>query len=209
MAKDTQITESGSRKFIAVDPGKCTGCGICEWACALEKSETVLNTLTSRIRVLRLNCLLNVAIACRFCKDAPCVKACPEKAIVQSGANGVLIIDEHKCKGCDWCIQACQYGGLALHPEKILAIACDLCGGEPKCVEFCPEEALELVSDDSDAERKWTAALEKLPSEIEKLANIAKKEEWSQILAEAEERARKTSQKLETINKRQRFRKKD
>lgn len=209
MAKETQITKSDSRRFIAVDPGKCTGCGICEWVCALEKSETLLNTLTSRIRVLRLNCLLNVAMACRFCKDAPCVKACPEKAIVQSDANGVLIVDERKCKGCDWCIQACQYGGLALHPDKILAIACDLCGGEPKCVEFCPEEALELVSDDSDAERKWNAALEKLPSEIEKLANMAKKKEWSQILAKAEERAKKTSQKLETINKRQRFSKKN
>ena len=208
MAKETQITKSDSRKFIATDPGKCTGCGICEWVCALEKSETLLNTLTSRIRVLRLNCLLNVTMTCRFCKDAPCVKACPEKAIVQSDASGVLIVDERKCKGCDWCIQACQYGGLALHPDKILAIACDLCDGEPKCVEFCPEEALEL-SDDSDAERKWKAALEKLPSEIEKLANIAKKKEWSQILAEAEERAKKTSQKLEAINKRQRFSKKN
>jgi Fe-S-cluster-containing dehydrogenase component len=137
------------------------------------------------------------------------VKACPEKAITQSAANGILIIDERKCKGCDWCIQACQYGGLALHPEKIMAIACDLCGGEPRCVESCPEEALELVSDDSDAERKWKAALVKLPSEIEKLANMANKKEWSQILAEAEERAKRTSQKLEIINRKQRSKKKN
>ena len=137
------------------------------------------------------------------------MKACPEKAMVQSGANGVLIVDERKCRGCDWCIQACRYGGLALHPDKILAIACDLCDGEPKCVEFCPEEALELVSDDSDAERKWKVALEGLPSEIEKLANAVKKKEWTQILAEAEERAKKTSQKLETIKRRERFNKKD
>jgi len=29
---------------------------------------------------------------------------------------------------------------------KLAVTGCDLCGGEPKCVEWCPEEALELVS---------------------------------------------------------------
>ena len=201
MAKKAQITETDSRKFVAVDPAKCTGCGICEWVCALEKSETLRNPLASRIRVLRLNCLLNVAMACRFCKDAPCVKACPEKAMVQSGANGVLIVDERKCRGCDWCIQACRYGGLALHPDKILAIACDLCDGEPKCVEFCPEEALELVCTDEETEKRFSGALEKLPAETERLANIVKNKEWNSLLADAEKRAMKVAEKLEAINK--------
>ena len=30
-----------SRKFVCVDPDKCTGCGICEYACTLEKDEKV------------------------------------------------------------------------------------------------------------------------------------------------------------------------
>jgi Fe-S-cluster-containing hydrogenase component 2 len=209
MAEQAQTIKSDSRKFVAVDPSKCTGCGICEYVCASEKSETVRNPLASRIRVLRLNRLLNMAMTCRFCKDPRCVTACPEKALVQSDASGVLIVDERKCKGCDWCIQACQYGGIALHPDKPLAIACDLCDGQPKCVEFCPEEALELVSEDSAAEKKWNAAIEKLPSEADRLASIAKKKEWPQILAEAEKRAKKTSEKLEAINRRERFSKKD
>jgi len=209
MAGEAQTVKSGSRRFVAVDPSKCTGCGICEYACSLEKSEGQWNPLASRIRVLRLAPMLNVAIACRFCKDARCVTACPEKALVQSEANGVLIVDEHKCKGCDWCIQACPHGALALHPDKVLVVACDLCGGEPKCVDSCPEEALELVPDEDAAEKKWNKAIQTLPSEIEKLANAVNKREWSHIMAEAEERAMKTSQKLEAINRRQRSAKKD
>jgi len=208
VAKLAQVTEPSSRKYVAVDPSNCTGCGLCEYVCALEKSEGAWNLLLSRIRVIRMHPLLNVAIACRFCKDARCVTACPEKAIKQSEENGVLTVDEKKCKGCDWCIQACSHGGLALHPDKSLVIACDLCGGEPKCVDSCPEEALELVSDDAEFESKWEAAVEKLPHEIESLADVVKKREWSRLLAEAEERAVKTSGKLEAINKRRRSSKK-
>jgi Fe-S-cluster-containing hydrogenase component 2 len=197
------VTKLNSRKYIAADPSKCTGCGLCEYVCALEKSEGTWNLLMSRIRVVRMHPLLNVAIACKFCKDARCVTAYPEKALKQSEESGVLTVDENKCKGCDWCIQACPHGGLTLHPDKTLVIACDLCGGEPKCIDSCPEKALELVSDDKEFENKWEIAIQKLPHEIERLAEIVKKREWSYLLAEAKERAVKTSEKLEKISKRE------
>ena len=196
------MAKSNSRKHVASDPSKCTGCGLCEYVCALEKSEGTCDLLLSRMRVVRMHPIINLAIACKLCKDARCVTACPEKALRQSEENGVLIVDEQKCKGCDWCIQACSHGGLALHPNKTLVIACDLCGGEPKCVDSCPEEALELVSDDAEFESKLDVALEKLPEKVERLVDIVKKKEWSSLLAEAEERAVKTSEKLEEIKKR-------
>ena len=49
----------------------------------------------------------------------------------------------------------------------------------------------------------WDAAIEKLPSEIERLANVVSKREWSRILAEAEERALRTSGILEEIKRRE------
>ena len=146
-----QPQKFSEKKFVSVDPGKCTGCGICEYACTLEKGEPVWNPIRSRIRVIRMTPLLNFALACRFCYDAPCVKACPEKALVQSEKTGVLLVKEKNCKGCDWCVQACPHGGITIHPETGKAVACDLCDGEPKCVEFCPEEALEVVSTDEAA----------------------------------------------------------
>ena len=190
-----------SRKFISVDPSKCTGCGICEYACTLEKGESIWNPIRSRIRVVRMTPMFNFALACRFCEDAKCVTACPEKALVQSDKTGILMVKDKKCKGCDWCIQACPHGGITLHPDTGLAIACDLCEGEPKCVEFCPEEALELVSTDEEAETRFNEALEKLPAQIERLTTTVKNKDWKPLLAEAEERSMKVTEKLEALNK--------
>jgi carbon-monoxide dehydrogenase iron sulfur subunit len=190
-----------SRKFVSVDPGKCTGCGICEYACTLEKGESIWNPIRSRIRVVRMTPMFNFALACRFCEDAKCVTACPEKALVQSDKTGVLMVKEKKCKGCDWCIQACPHGGITLHPDTGLAIACDLCEGEPKCVEFCPEEALELVSTDEEAEERFNQAMEKLPAETERLTTTVKNKDWKPLLAEAEERSMRVTEKLEELNK--------
>jgi Fe-S-cluster-containing hydrogenase component 2 len=145
--------------------------------------------------------LFNFALACRACEDAPCVKACPEKALTQSENTGIIMVKDKKCKGCDWCVQACPHGGIMIHSDTGKAVACDLCSGEPKCVEFCPEEALELVSSDEEAEQKFNSALEKLPAETERLANIAKNREWNSLLADAEERAMKVNEKLEALKK--------
>ena len=190
-----------SRKFVSVDPSKCTGCGICEYACTLEKGESISNPIRSRIRVVRMTPIFNFALACRFCEDAKCVTACPEKALVQSDKTGILIVKEKKCKGCDWCIQACPHGGITLHPDTGLALACDLCEGEPKCVEFCPEEAIELVCTDEEAEERFNQAMEKLPAETERLTTTVKNKDWKPLLAEAEERSIRVTEKLEALNK--------
>ena len=190
-----------SRKFVSVDPSKCTGCGICEYACGLEKGEAVWNPIKSRIRVVRMTPLFNFALACRFCEDAKCVTACPENALTQCEKTGILMVNEKKCKGCDWCIQACPHGGITLHPDKGIAIACDFCGGEPKCVEFCPEEALDTVSTDEETEKRFTDAMEKLSAETERLTTTVKNKDWKPLLAEAEKRSMKVTEKLEALNK--------
>ena len=187
------------RKFVSVDPSKCTGCGICELACIQEKGET--SPLRSRIRVVRMKPLFNFALACRSCEDARCVTACPEKALSQAEGTGIILVSDKKCKGCDWCVQACEHGGITIHPETGLAVACDLCGGEPQCVEFCPEEALENVTTDEAAEKKMSDTLEKLPAETEHLTSIVRSKDWKPILAEAEKRSAKVSEKLEALNK--------
>jgi Fe-S-cluster-containing hydrogenase component 2 len=189
------------KKFVSVNPSKCTGCGICEYACAVEKGESLGNPMCSRIRVIRMTPMFNFALACRFCDDAPCVKACPEKALVQSEKTGILMVKDKQCKGCDWCVQACPHGGMMIHSDTGKAVACDLCEGEPKCVEFCPEEALDLVSSDEEADKRFSEALEKLPAEIERLATVAKNKDWNSLLADAEKRGVKVNEKLDALSK--------
>jgi len=197
------MAEAGLRKFVAVDPAKCTGCSLCEYVCVLEKNEPFWNPLRSRIRVIRLTPAFNLALTCRFCENAPCVRACPRNALTQS-EDGFILIEEAKCDRCGWCIQACPYGGISLHPDKASVLVCDLCKNNPEgpqCVGFCPEEALEIVSSDDAVTKKWVAAMEKVPANIEKLTSLVKKREWAVLFEEAEDRAKRLSEKLEAINK--------
>ena len=136
-------------QHVDCDSEKCVGCDICEYACSFEK-EKVFNPLKSRIRSVRIGQIQNTAVTCKGCIDAPCILACPEKAISQAKKTGAIIIDESKCKGCDWCIDACKYGAITLHPISRKAIVCDICGGDPKCIPICPESALSLTGKSND-----------------------------------------------------------
>ncbi|MEM2111425.1 MAG: 4Fe-4S dicluster domain-containing protein [Candidatus Bathyarchaeia archaeon] len=156
-----------SRKFISADPDKCVGCCVCEYACSFEK-EKVFNPTKSRIRVVRLDTIINMSLACRLCEDAPCVAACPRDALSQSEENGTIKVDEDKCNGCGWCIEACDYGAIMLHPDKKVVFVCDLCNGNPKCIEWCPEEALDFVSKDVLAQKARISAVKKLFQEASK-----------------------------------------
>lgn len=189
------------RKFVSVDPRKCIGCSICEFVCALEK-ENEANPLKSRIRVIHLNPMFNIVVTCRFCEDAPCVRACPRDAIKQSEKGGILLIDETKCDGCILCVQACPYGGMMLNPDKGVVIACDLCNGEPKCVEFCPVEALVLVSEDEYFAKALQSTISELPREVERIIDIIKGGKVDELFMEAEEKTRRIEEKLKALRER-------
>ena len=149
------------REFVSADPDKCVGCQVCEYICAFEK-EKVFNPIKSRIRCVRIHPFVNLAVTCRLCEDAPCVAACPRDALEQSEEKGVILIDEDKCNGCGWCIEACDYGAIQLHPETKKVFVCDLCDGQPQCVEWCPEEALDFTTKDIISQKARITAVKKL-----------------------------------------------
>jgi len=165
------MTAAHAKKFVSADPDKCVGCTVCEYACAFEK-EKVFNPLKSRIRTVRLHPLINLAVTCRLCEDAPCVAACPREALEQSEKTGIILVDEEKCNGCGWCIEACDYGAITLHPEKRVVVVCDLCDGEPKCIQWCPEEALDFVTRDQLAQKARRAVVKKLFQEAMKTTTL-------------------------------------
>lgn len=131
-------------EYVICDPDKCTGCRICEYACAITKTGTFDATM-SRIRVVRIEPITMTAITCRLCADAPCITACPRDALSRSERNGVILVDEDKCDGCGWCIEACDFGAIVLDPQAKRVDICDLCQDlpeGPRCIQFCPKDAL-------------------------------------------------------------------
>jgi len=166
--------ESAKWKMVSCDPDKCTGCTVCEYICSLTK-DNAFSSQKSRIRTMRLHPLINISIACRLCTPAPCVTACPREALTQSEQTGVIMIDDDKCDGCSWCIEACDYGAITLHPELKKVRICDLCEKEkdgPRCVKWCPEEALDFVTKEILSQKARIAVTKKLFKESMEAAGI-------------------------------------
>ena len=157
------------RKFISADPEKCVGCQVCEYACSYSP-EKAFNPIKARIRLVRVNQLANMAVTCRLCEDPACVAACPRNALSQAEDTGNIVLDKDKCNGCGWCIEACDYGAMMLHPETKVVYVCDLCKDKadgPQCVKWCPEEALTIVTSDTLAQKARITAIRKLFQEKE------------------------------------------
>lgn len=149
------------RNFVIADPQKCNGCGVCELVCSASKDK-VFNRQISRIKVVKVEPTIDMALACLLCENPPCVRSCSRKALKQEEETGVILVDKNKCNGCAWCIQACEFGVITYDSHKKATIVCDLCEGDPLCVKYCVQEALQLTTMDKIAEKTRNSAVEKL-----------------------------------------------
>lgn len=134
------------RRWIKVDKNKCTGCRMCELACAFKHGINEVNPLISRIIIEKDEIKgTDIPKVCRQCKPGFCAKACPVNAITFHENLGVWVIDESLCTGCNKCVEACPFKVMYMDFDRNIAIKCDLCkGGEPACVAICPTGAIEL-----------------------------------------------------------------
>lgn len=154
-------------KCVVCNPDKCLGCGICEFVCSAMKDKS-LDPSFSRIRQVNLEPAGSMAIACVLCENPPCVVACPKGALAEE-EKGAIRVDERKCHGCGWCILACRFGAITLHPTKKVAMTCDLCDGDPECVKLCPfEDALTLSTFEEEARKLRKGAVNKILKELAK-----------------------------------------
>jgi Fe-S-cluster-containing dehydrogenase component len=84
----------------------------------------------------------------------------------QEENTGIIRVDENACNGCGWCISACQFGAMNIHPEKKVVFTCNSCTdkakGEPQCVKWCPEEALTYVTAETLAQKSRQKAVRNL-----------------------------------------------
>ncbi len=133
---------------LIADIDKCTGCRSCTLVCAFVK-HGVFSAELARIRVLKFeDGGVDAPIFCQQCEAPRCVEACPRDAIVHQPESGILRVDNAACDGCAACLVACPYGAISLPADKVsgkLALMCDLCGGEPRCIPWCETGALKRL----------------------------------------------------------------
>jgi len=107
-----------------------------------------------------------VLVLCNHCESPPCVRVCPTQATWKRDKDGLVMMDQHRCIGCRYCIVACPYGSRSFNwsdprrhlntdpnpgfPTRTQGVVekCNFCaerlaqGLKPACVEACPAGAL-------------------------------------------------------------------
>jgi Fe-S-cluster-containing dehydrogenase component len=160
-----------ARYGIIVDLNRCTGCMTCVIAC---KQENLTRPGVWWNKILELESetldrIIYVRHACMHCENPPCLRSCPIEAIYQR-PDGIVLIDQEACDGCQTCVSACPYGAIDINPDADYfadrklpfeeageshrrhppdkAGKCTLCvhrieaGQAPVCVSGCPSKAM-------------------------------------------------------------------
>lgn len=76
------------------------------------------------------------------------MEACPVEAMARDPRTGAVRVLEDLCIGCMQCQKACPYDVPRRHPDRRLAITCDLCSDRadgPQCVAMCPLAGKALI----------------------------------------------------------------
>src|SRR3974390_2226114 len=112
-----------TRYGMSIDIDKCTGCGACMIACAVENNIPPLPQANDRkgitwIRVYRLENgesgsnrkTAFIPMLCQQCgRETPCVSVCPQQAVQVDPKTGIVGQMPERCLGCRYCMAACPY----------------------------------------------------------------------------------------------------
>ncbi|MGC8830230.1 MAG: nitrate reductase subunit beta [Verrucomicrobiia bacterium] len=80
---------------------------------------------------------------CNHCANPSCVAACPSGAIYKRGEDGIVLINQEKCRGWRACVAACPYKKIYYNWKTGKSEKCILCfprletGQPPACFHSC------------------------------------------------------------------------
>lgn len=112
------------RYGMTIDIDRCTGCGACMVACAVENNvaptpaEAGDRRGVTPIRVFKIDNAAAfpdrrsayIPVMCQQCGEhTPCVSVCPQQAVDIDPETGVVGQMPQRCLGCRYCMAACPY----------------------------------------------------------------------------------------------------
>ena len=152
-----KILEGPTLAPVPISTRKCTGCELCSIGCSYGHCG-VYDPLEARIRVINKEVEFGLGEAvmsqefpfpkqvCQHCPGiSPCMEVCPKDAIYRDKKTGAVLVDNKKCVRCGTCVEACPYDAVWLNKKKNKIVKCNLCGGDPECVKWCPTMILSLT----------------------------------------------------------------
>jgi anaerobic carbon-monoxide dehydrogenase iron sulfur subunit len=115
---------------------RCSGCGTCRLACAIENFHEV-NPSRSLLRIEGRfpgpgDYRIHLCDQCGVCADN-----CPEGAI--GLADAIFIVDPDACTGCLTCVEVCPRDVMFEQKHSGVPVKCILCG---ECARTCPRKAI-------------------------------------------------------------------
>lgn len=149
-----------ARYGFVIDLRRCIGCDTCVVGCKMENGvplgqfrlkvydshrDPVFERPSGVYPDLEQHWLPSM---CQHCAAAPCITACPTRALWRREADGVVMLDKDRCIGCQRCGEECPYDALAFDAELGTADKCSMCEhriGEdlqPMCALVCPTRAI-------------------------------------------------------------------
>lgn len=161
----------GDRRWgMVIDLNKCVeGCDACTHACREENNVAKhgderwdiywLRKVKIRSKYSPEAAGKEVLLLCNHCDYPPCAQVCPVQATYKR-ADGIVLVDHHRCIGCRYCVISCPYNERYFnfkeseywpnkkYPKRSHGVAesCNLCahlldrGKEPACVAACKKK---------------------------------------------------------------------
>ena len=138
----------GKRFGMLVDMRKCIGCQACTVSCSVENLPPIGQFRTTVLQYEidkpggAAPAMVSLPRLCNHCDEPPCVPVCPVQATFQR-TDGIVLVDNERCVGCGYCVQACPYDARFINHETNKADKCTFCahrveaGLLPACVETC------------------------------------------------------------------------
>ena len=110
---------AGRKWGMVIDLSKCqSDCTACLDACRHENNVAFHNDKRWDIHWIRKVNIRkhdtedheekSVLMLCNHCENPPCAQVCPVQATYKR-ADGIVVVDHHRCIGCRYCMVACPY----------------------------------------------------------------------------------------------------
>jgi len=84
-----------------------------------------------------------MARICNHCTYPACLAACPRQAIYKRPEDGIVLVDQARCRGYQECVSACPYKKVMFNNTTRTSEKCVACypkieqGDQPQCVVTC------------------------------------------------------------------------